>query len=40
MEAKNPKTRYSGGYMAKPMLLLRQLLSDKLFDRLLLSQLK
>ena len=40
IEAKNPKTRYSGGYMAKPMLFLRQILSDKLFDRMLLSQLK
>jgi short-subunit dehydrogenase len=39
LEAKNPKTRYSGGYMAKSMLFLRQILSDKLFDRLLLSQL-
>jgi short-subunit dehydrogenase len=40
IEAKSPKTRYSGGYMAKPMLFLRKILSDKLFDRLLLSQLK
>jgi short-subunit dehydrogenase len=40
IEAKNPKTRYSGGYMAKPMLFLRKILSDKLFDRMLLSQLK
>jgi short-subunit dehydrogenase len=40
IEAKNPKTRYSGGYMAKPMLFLRKILSDKLFDRMLLSQMK
>lgn len=40
IEAKNPKTRYSGGYMAKPMLFLRKILSDKLFDRMLMSQMK
>lgn len=40
IEATNPKTRYIGGTMAKPMLLMRKLLSDKLFDRLLMSQLK
>jgi short-subunit dehydrogenase len=40
IEAKNPKTRYSGGYMARPMLFLRKILSDKLFDRLLMSQMK
>jgi short-subunit dehydrogenase len=40
IEANNPKTRYSGGYMAKPMLFLRKILSDKLFDRMLLSQMK
>ena len=39
IEAQNPKTRYSGGYMAKPMLFLRKILSDKLFDRILMSQL-
>jgi NADP-dependent 3-hydroxy acid dehydrogenase YdfG len=40
IEAKNPKTRYSGGYMAKPMLFLRKVLSDKQVDRMLMSQLK
>jgi short-subunit dehydrogenase len=39
LEARQPKTRYSGGYLAKPMLFLRTILSDKLLDRLLLSQL-
>jgi short-subunit dehydrogenase len=39
LEAKQPHTRYSGGYLAKPMLFLRKILSDRLFDRLLLSQL-
>lgn len=40
IEAKNPKTRYIGGAMAKPMLFLRKLLSDKLFDKILMSQMK
>ncbi|EOR95982.1 3-oxoacyl-[acyl-carrier protein] reductase [Arcticibacter svalbardensis MN12-7] len=40
IEAKNPKTRYAGGYMAKPMLFLRSILSDKMFDRILMSQMK
>lgn len=40
IEAKNPKTRYIGGAMAKPMLFLRKLLSDKLFDKLLMLQMK
>jgi short-subunit dehydrogenase len=38
IEAKHPKTRYVGGAMAKPMLLMRKLLSDKLFDKLIMSQ--
>ena len=40
IEAKNPKTRYAGGYLAKPMLFLRSVLSDKMFDRILMSQMK
>lgn len=40
IEAPNPKTRYKGGTMAKPMLFLRKLLSDKLFDKLVMRQLK
>lgn len=40
IEAKHPKTRYIGGAMAKPMLLLRKLLSDKMFDKMLMSQMK
>ncbi|PBQ32801.1 short-chain dehydrogenase/reductase [Sphingobacteriaceae bacterium] len=40
IEAKNPKTRYVGGAMAKPMLFMRKLLSDKMFDKLLMSQMK
>lgn len=40
IEAKNPRSRYIGGAMAKPMLLMRQLLSDKLFDKMLMNQMK
>jgi len=40
IEAKSPRTRYVGGAMAKPMLIMRKLLSDKLFDKLLMSQMK
>lgn len=40
IEAKKPKTRYVGGAMAKPMLFLRKVLSDQLFDKLLMSQMK
>jgi len=40
IEAKKPKTRYIGGYMAKPMLFLRNVLSDKMLERLIMSQIK
>ncbi len=40
IEAKNPKTRYSGGYLAKPALLARKLLSDKMMDKMIMSQFK
>ena len=40
IEANHPKTRYIGGAMAKPMLFLRKILSDKLFDKMVMSQLK
>ena len=40
IEASNPKTRYIGGAMAKPMLFMRSILSDKLFDRMVMSQMK
>lgn len=39
-EADKPKTRYSAGSGAKPILFLRSVLSDRMFDRLYLSQLK
>lgn len=37
--SKNPKTRYSGGYMAKPALFFRRWVGDKTMDKILLSQL-
>jgi len=40
ISAKKPATRYSGGYMAKPLLFLRKILSDRMLDGLLMSQLK
>lgn len=40
IEATNPRTRYVGGAMAKPMLFMRKLLSDKLFDRMIMSRMK
>lgn len=32
VKSKKPKTRYVGGYLAKPLLFARKILSDKLFD--------
>jgi short-subunit dehydrogenase len=40
IEASKPKTRYAGGSMAKPLLFLRKIFSDKLLDRLIISQTK
>lgn len=40
IEAKNPKFRYIGGYMASQAILARKLLSDKLFDKVLLGPIK
>lgn len=37
IEKKKPKTRYSGGYLAKPLLFLRKLLSDRAMDKLIMS---
>lgn len=33
--SKKPKTRYAVGYMAKQVLWLRHLLSDRLFERII-----
>jgi len=40
IEAKKPKFRYVGGYMAKQAVIARKLLSDKLFDKMIMSQMK
>lgn len=40
IEANKPKTRYAGGSMAKPLLFLRSILSDRMLERLILSQTK
>ncbi len=39
IEARDPKTRYAAGDGARPILFLRKILSDKLFDRLFLKML-
>lgn len=38
--AKKPKTRYAAGFMAKPALFMRWLLPDRIFDKVMMSQLK
>jgi short-subunit dehydrogenase len=38
--AKKPKTRYAAGFMAKPALFMRWLLPDRMFDKMMMSQLK
>lgn len=35
-----PKTRYLKGYLAKPLVTMRKWLSDRIFDKLLMSQMK
>jgi short-subunit dehydrogenase len=37
---KNPKTRYHAGFMATPILIARKFLSDKQFDKMMMSQVK
>ncbi len=37
---KKPRTRYLKGYLAKPLVGMRKWLSDRAFDKLLMSQLK
>ncbi len=36
----NPKTRYHAGFMATPILMAKKILSDKLFDKMMMSQVK
>lgn len=38
IRARRPKTRYAGGFGAKPALLARKLVPDRLFDRVIRSQ--
>jgi short-subunit dehydrogenase len=38
--ARNPKTRYAVGGGAKPILFLRRILSDRMFDRMMLSMMR
>lgn len=40
VNAKNPKTRYRVGYFAKPMVWMRVYLGDKIFDKVVMSQVK
>ena len=40
IEKKNPRARYAAGFMAKPAVFFKWLLSDTLFDKFLLSQMK
>ena len=40
IQAKRPKTRYRVGYFAKPMVWLRIFMGDKLFDKIVMSQVK
>lgn len=36
--ARNPKTRYAKGYMAKPAMFIRKWFGDRIFDKLMQSQ--
>ena len=38
--ASKPKARYAAGYMAVPVLTAKKLLSDRMFDKVLMSQLR
>jgi short-subunit dehydrogenase len=38
INSKQPKTRYSGGYMASVVLFLRKILSDRMLDKVMMSQ--
>jgi hypothetical protein len=40
IEAKCPKTRYVGASGAKMLLFLRKIMSDRMFDRMVMSQMK
>lgn len=40
VRAKKPSTRYAAGAYAKPMLFIRKWFSDRMFDRMIMSQMK
>lgn len=40
VKSKKPKTRYVAGAYAKPLMFMRKYLSDRMFDKILLSQIK
>ncbi len=40
IEAKKPKARYAAGYLAKPLLFMRRILSDGLMDKMIMSRMK
>jgi NAD(P)-dependent dehydrogenase (short-subunit alcohol dehydrogenase family) len=40
IESKKPKARYVKGFMAKPAILAKKLLSDAMFDKIILKQFK
>jgi NAD(P)-dependent dehydrogenase (short-subunit alcohol dehydrogenase family) len=40
VEARRPRTRYAAGAMAKPILFARKILSDRMFDRVMLMAMR
>ncbi len=40
ISSEKPKTRYIGGFMAKQAIIGRKILSDKMFDKMMMSQMK
>jgi hypothetical protein len=40
LRARRPRTRYVGGMLARPILLLRRWLPDRMFDRVVMSMLR
>jgi short-subunit dehydrogenase len=40
IEAQHPKTRYVAGYMAKPAIFMRRILSDRMMDKMIMNQVK
>jgi short-subunit dehydrogenase len=40
IEARRPKTRYAAGYMAKPVIFMRKISSDRVMDKVIMRQIK